>query len=90
MYRKGWMLLAAAGLILATGITLSAADQDLPAGFTSLFNGKDLSGWKVPEEDNGHWKVINGVIDYDAPKTRTNKADKTSPKANPQLESRGA
>src|SRR5687768_15609182 len=35
-------------------------------GFTSLFNGKDLTGWKIPEGDNGHWKVINGVIDYDA------------------------
>lgn len=33
---------------------------------TSLFNGKDLTGWKVPEGDNGHWKVIDGVIDYDA------------------------
>jgi hypothetical protein len=35
-------------------------------GFTSLFNGVDLTGWKVPEGDNGHWKVIDGVIDYDA------------------------
>ena len=35
-------------------------------GFTSLFNGKDLSGWKIPEGDNGHWSVIDGVIDYDA------------------------
>ncbi|QGJ69715.1 DUF1080 domain-containing protein [Planctomycetales bacterium 10988] len=34
--------------------------------FVSLFNGKDLSGWKVPEGDNGHWKVLNGVIDYDS------------------------
>jgi hypothetical protein len=31
-----------------------------------LFNSKDLTGWKVPEGDNGHWKVIDGVIDYDA------------------------
>jgi hypothetical protein len=37
-----------------------------PAGFVSLFNGKDLTGWKAPEGDNGHWKVLNGVIDYDA------------------------
>lgn len=37
-----------------------------PRGFVSLFNGKDLTGWKAPEGDNGHWKVINGVIDYDA------------------------
>lgn len=33
---------------------------------TSLFNGRDLTGWKVPEGDNGHWKVVDGVIDYDA------------------------
>jgi len=37
-----------------------------PATGTSLFNGRDLTGWKVPEGDNGHWKVIDGVIDYDA------------------------
>jgi hypothetical protein len=35
-------------------------------GFVSLFNGKDLTGWVVPEGDNGHWKVVQGVIDYDA------------------------
>ena len=35
-------------------------------GFKPLFNGKDLSGWKVPEGDGGHWKVVDGVIDYDA------------------------
>jgi len=35
-------------------------------GFTPLFNGRDLSGWKVPDGDGGHWKVLNGVIDYDA------------------------
>ncbi len=31
-----------------------------------LFNGKDFTGWKVPEGDNGHWQVIDSVIDYDA------------------------
>lgn len=35
-------------------------------GYSILFNGKDFTGWKVPEGDNGHWKVIDGVIDYDA------------------------
>jgi hypothetical protein len=35
-------------------------------GFTQLFNGRDLTGWKVPAGDNGHWKVVDGVIDYDA------------------------
>lgn len=46
--------------------SIHAADTQPPEGFTSLFNGKDLSGWKVPEGDNGHWKVVDGVIDYDA------------------------
>jgi hypothetical protein len=32
----------------------------------SLFNGKDFSGWVVPDGDNGHWQILDGVIDYDA------------------------
>ncbi|NQU84441.1 MAG: DUF1080 domain-containing protein [Mariniphaga sp.] len=35
-------------------------------GYTNLFNGEDLTGWKIPVGDNGHWSVIDGVIDYDA------------------------
>jgi hypothetical protein len=35
-------------------------------GFTPLFNGRDLTGWKVPAGDNNHWRVVDGVIDYDA------------------------
>ncbi len=31
-----------------------------------IFNGRDFTGWIVPEGDNGHWQVIDGVIDYDA------------------------
>ncbi len=50
--------------------TLSAAiaqnKTDIPKGFVSLYNGKDFSNWKVPEGDNGHWKILEGVIDYDA------------------------
>ena len=42
------------------------ADNEPPPGFIALFNGKDLTGWKVPEGDGGHWKVVDGVIDYDA------------------------
>src|SRR5438128_10609051 len=35
-------------------------------GFVQLFNGHDLTGWKIPAGDNGHWRVVDGVIDYDA------------------------
>jgi hypothetical protein len=53
----------------ATASALAVLALAAPAaqdGFTPLFNGKDLSGWKVPPGDNGHWKVVDGVIDYDA------------------------
>jgi hypothetical protein len=43
-----------------------AAAAGPPPGFVSLFNGTDFEGWKVPEGDGGHWKVLDGVIDYDA------------------------
>ena len=43
-----------------------AAAQAPPPGFVSLFNGRDFTGWKLPEGDNGHWKIVDGVIDYDA------------------------
>ena len=31
-----------------------------------LFNGQDFTGWTLPAGDNGHWKIVDGVIDYDA------------------------
>jgi Domain of Unknown Function (DUF1080) len=65
MYRKRWIMFAPLGLMLAIGTAMSAA-ANLPEGFVSLFNGKDLSGWKIPPGDNGHWKVVDGVIDCDA------------------------
>lgn len=57
-------------LLLVSGAWLSAQECPNPTGisegFEILFNGKDFTHWKVPEGDNDHWKVINGVIDYDA------------------------
>jgi hypothetical protein len=43
-----------------------ADDNQPPSSFVALFNGRDTTGWKVPAGDNGHWKVLEGVIDYDA------------------------
>ncbi len=40
--------------------------EEPPEGFEVLFNGTDFTNWKVPEGDNGHWRVEEGVIDYDA------------------------
>jgi hypothetical protein len=57
-------LLAVAGYRLGSHVT--AAQAPIDRQFVSLFNGKDLTGWKVPAGDNGHWKVVDGAIDYDA------------------------
>ena len=62
MRRRSTLLVAALALAAAS---LPAQDAP-PPGFTPLFNGKDLAGWRIPAGDNGHWKVVNGVIDYDA------------------------
>ena len=35
-------------------------------GYVPLFTGINLDGWKIPEGDNGHWKVAGEVLDYDA------------------------
>lgn len=56
-------LMSALVLVLASVVVTA---QTVPPGFTTLFNGRDLSGWKVPAGDNGHWRVVDGVIDYDA------------------------
>jgi len=46
--------------------TIALAAPPPGEGWTPLFDGKDLAAWKIPEGDNGHWKVVDGVIDYDA------------------------
>jgi hypothetical protein len=53
-------------LAFAFGVASLHAQDAPPSGYASIFNGKDLAGWKVPEGDGGHWKVVDGVIDYDA------------------------
>jgi hypothetical protein len=58
-------LAVAAAIVLIWGTTLSGGAR-ADDGFESLFNGRDFTGWKVPEGDNGHWRVVDGVIDYDA------------------------
>jgi hypothetical protein len=63
MFRPILLLIA---LACAAVSTASCASPEVPDGFVSLFNGEDFTGWRVPNGDNGHWRVIDGVIDYDA------------------------
>ncbi len=54
-------LLTLATLMALGPLTLSAADAD--SGFRPLFNGKDMTGWKLRHPD-GHksWSVLPGGI----------------------------
>ena len=69
------VLVCSLALGATTVPTTRAADNQPPPGFTALFNGQNFSGWKVPDGDGGHWKVVDGVIDYDADSEA--KGDKT-------------
>lgn len=64
MIRKS--LLALAFCFLASSFALSDEKPNpKEEGFTPLFNGKDLTGWKVMGKEAG-WSVKEGVIHSDA------------------------
>jgi hypothetical protein len=49
--------------ILAAGVTSAGDDANAELGFTTLFNGKDLTGWTI--ENKGRFSVRDGVIFLD-------------------------
>jgi hypothetical protein len=58
--------LGAAGLLaLAFALAPAAADDPTDPGagkWTSLFNGKDLTGWKTHPADKAKWEVKDGML----------------------------
>ena len=69
-------LVLLAGLTLIPAARLSAEEFKLEPGFTLLFNGKNLDGWKEAsgkkepldgktEAYNGRFKVVDGRLVYD-------------------------
>ena len=55
MVRPLGLALGLLGLALVLGVTLPAVGEDKPdeLGFMDLFNGKDLTGWKIHDKPNG-------------------------------------
>jgi hypothetical protein len=49
-------------LAAALAVTPAPAADNPPPGFKSLFNGKDLAGWKPTAEKKMVWKADNGMI----------------------------
>src|SRR5882762_11855816 len=70
------MLIAALGLLLVVSQGVTAGDFKLEPGFTLLFNGKNLDGWREAkgkkesldgktEAYKGRFKVVEGKLVYD-------------------------
>jgi hypothetical protein len=65
-------------LMLSLMLTLAAraADNEAPAGFTPVFNGKDLANFKADGDKTTFWTVKDGVLDLN-PKAAEKKGDKS-------------
>jgi Domain of Unknown Function (DUF1080) len=62
MARHGFYV-ALVALIFCSLPAVRSADNEPPQGFESLFNGKDLAGWKVNQGGNmAVWGAENGVL----------------------------
>ena len=64
MIRKGTiagLVLAGLALVLANAPT-GAADEKKDEGWVQLFNGKDLTGWKVHPRDSARWEARDGLL----------------------------
>jgi hypothetical protein len=64
--------------VLALANQVSADDKNVPAGFTPLFNGKDLTGWKIHGGNIDAWGVKDGVL-YVAKPARKKPGGKEEP-----------
>jgi hypothetical protein len=60
--QQGYRVWRVVLMILTTAVTATAADDDKDS-FSELFNGKDLTGWKVKGDEGGFWKV--GTVSLD-------------------------
>ena len=62
MKRQFWILLAVVAALPLFAVINTRADEPakLEEGWISLFNGKDLSGWKKNED--GQFEVVDGAI----------------------------
>jgi hypothetical protein len=50
------------GFLVALAVTAQVHAADTEAGFTQLFDGKTLNGWKVAEPEKKSWRIEDGVI----------------------------
>ena len=60
---RNWLYFLAMAAIFCFMPAAMAADTEVPEGFESLFNGKDLTGWQVNQGGNIKvWGAENGIL----------------------------
>jgi hypothetical protein len=59
--KKCFLILVTAAVAFCPLLTVEAADDD--SGFTPLFNGRDMTGWKLRNPHGNHsWSILPGGI----------------------------
>ncbi len=64
-HRRVQLLLASLLLLLATSFAAFAADDKPADGWVSLFNGKDLTGWKTVDANDTKCWAVTGAVELD-------------------------
>lgn len=65
--QPAYLMRPALGLVAAVALALAAAPQPVAAedkaddGWVPLFNGKDFTGWKIPDPPSGTFKAVKQV-----------------------------
>jgi hypothetical protein len=62
MFRRLFPLSLLAALLALSPARPADKEKDVPEGFTPLFDGKDLDGWKVFDGKKDAWGVEDGMI----------------------------
>jgi len=60
--RRFCILAVCCSLLIPTAVGGELTDEEKDAGFVSMFNGKDFSGWRFTGKPPGNWSVEDGVI----------------------------
>lgn len=68
MIRRAFLLTTPFVLTCLVALSAGAADSELKEGFTSLFDGKSMTGWKTSKENPSSWKVKDGTLMCDGPR----------------------
>ena len=66
MTRRFTLAILAGTLLLPLGTSGEDKDKD---GWIKLFNGKDLTGWKIGDAKQGKWKVEDGLLVANGPRS---------------------